>query len=156
MRIEKLKESDNENDAPLNNDEYLIDSKVPYNLKEDFRFKRPHSYSMGKHRANVSTWKELLVSTCKYLYKLNPELFKSFASDQSMQWGSTFNFSENKDLLRGPEQIKESGVYVETNKDSIAVRQLIIKMLEKYNLDVSNFKVYLRADYTDKRKTNKA
>lgn len=153
LRIENLKEADKESRLTLD-DDYLLDSKVPYNLKEDFRFKRPYAFSMGEHYAKVSTWKELLVATCNYLNKLNPEMFHSFASDQSMQWGKTYNFSENKDLLRGPALIEGSNVYVETNKDSIAVRQLIIKMLERYNLDVLEFKVYLRADYTDRRKSN--
>jgi len=37
---------------------------------------------------------------------------------------------------------------VETNLSANAMRNLIIKMLQKYNLKPSEFKVFLRADYS--------
>lgn len=129
-------------------DKYAVDTKKPHSLKEDFRFKRPHSFRFKRHYAKVTTWRELLVETCKYLYEVNPEKFKSFAEDASMQWGETYNFSTDKTKIRGPVLIGDSGVYVETVKDSIAVRQMIIKMLTKYDLNVDNFKVYFSADYS--------
>lgn len=140
----------------LNYDEYLVNTEEPHSLQEDFRHKRPHAFGIANHYAKISTWKEMLVATCEYLYKLNPEMFKSFVDDKDMHWGKTYNFSNDKKLLRTAKLIKGSKVYVETSKDSIAVRQLIIKMLEKYNLDNSDYKVYLRADYTERHNTQKA
>lgn len=129
-------------------DPFAVDVKEPHSLQEDFRHKRPHSFRFKRHYAKVSTWRELLVETCKYLYQLDPDKFKSFAEDHSMQWGETFNFSTDKTKIRGPVLIGDSGVYVETIKDSIAVRQMIIKMLKKYDLKVESFKVYFQADYS--------
>lgn len=131
--------------------EYKADESVPYTLNDNFKFKRPYKFKLENHAAEITTWKEMLVKTCEYLNELNPTLFESFASDKSMQWGETHNFSKDKDLLRGPVKIEGSEVYVETNKDSIAVRQIIAKMLSKYDINKDDYQVFLRADYTDKR-----
>ena len=90
----------------------------------------------------------MLVKTAEYLNNLNPELFSTFVDDKSMRWGDKVNFTKNAKALREPTLIEGSGIYVETSKDSIAVRQLVIKMLEIFNIDIKNYKVFLRADYT--------
>lgn len=133
-------------------DEYAVDNTIPHDLKEDYRFKRPFAFQLKDHYQKAFTWKEVLIKTCEYLNKLDPKLFESFASDDSMQWGKTFNFSKDKTLLRNPQLIEGSDVYVKTTKDANAVRQLIIKMLNKYGFEMSDYKIYLRADYTEKQK----
>lgn len=133
-------------------DEYQVDENVAYTLNDDFRFKRPYKFQLNEHVEEVSTWKEMLVKTCEYLNQLNPKTFEAFASDKSMQWGETYNFSKKAKLLRAPVKINNSNVYIETSKDSIAVRQMIAKMLGKFEIDKESFKVFLRADYTDRRK----
>lgn len=153
LKVDNIEEEDNKRLQQY--DQYLVSTDVPHGLNEDFRFKRPYAFSMGKHYQEVSTWKEMLVATCEYLNKLNPKMFESFAEDKSMQWGQTYNFSKNPDLLRTGALIEGSDVYVETSKDSIAVRQLIIKMLDRFELNTEDFKVFLRADYTDRRKGRK-
>lgn len=131
--------------------EHKADENIAYTLKDDFKFKRPYKFKLGKHEEEITTWKEMLIKTCEYLNKLNPTLFDSFTRDKSMQWGDTFNFSKDKELLRGPVKISNSDVFVETNKDSIAVRQIVAKMLDKFGINKEEYKVFIRADYTDKR-----
>lgn len=152
LEIEDEQVQKEDNKRLRGNDEYLVNTDVPHGLNEDFRFKRPYAFSMGNHYQEVSTWKEMLVATCEYLNKLDPKKFESFADDKTMQWGQTYNFSKNKNLLRTGTLIEGSKVYVETSKDSIAVRQLIVKMLDRFELNTDDFKVFLRADYTDRRK----
>lgn len=132
-------------------DEYAVNTEEPHSLQEDFRFKRPHAFQIGKYYDEATTWKEMLIRTCEYLNKLDPEKFESFADDESMQWGETHNFSKNKDLIREPQLINGSKVYVEIAKGSIGARQMIIKMLGSYEIDIDDYKVYLRADYSPKR-----
>lgn len=131
--------------------DYKADESVPYTLKDNFKFKRPYKFELGNHTSEISTWKEMLINTCEYLNSINSELFESFADDKSMKWGDTYNFSKDPEVMRGPVKIPNSDVYVETTKDSIAVRQLVAKMLDKYNIDKDSYKVYIRADYTDRR-----
>lgn len=147
----KAKKTEN-TQTTLDYDEYLVDTNIPHNLQEDYRHKRPHAFSINDHYVEVSTWKEMLAATCDYLYNLNPEIFKSFVDDKSMHWGKTYNFSKDINALRTGTLVNGSDIYIETSKDSIAVRQLVIKMLEKYMLDLSVYKVFLRADYTERHK----
>lgn len=132
-------------------DEYAVDNTIPHDLKEDYRFKRPFAFQLEKHYQKAFTWREVLIKTCEYLNELDPKMFESFASDDSMQWGDTFNFSKDKALLRSPQLIKNSDVYVKTTKDANAVRQLVIKMLDKYGFKMDDYKIFLRADYTERQ-----
>lgn len=131
--------------------EYKADENVAYSLKDDFKFKRPYKFELENHTSEISTWKEMLIKTCEYLNSIDKKLFESFAEDKSMQWGDTHNFSKDPEMLRRPVKVTKSKVYVETSKDSIAVRQIVAKMLDKYNIDKEKYKVFIRADYTDKR-----
>lgn len=133
-------------------DEYLVDTTIPHSLNEDFRFKRPFAFQLGDHYQNVSTWKDMLLLTCEHLNALNPKLFQTFTYDKAMKWGNTHKFSTDKELIRNPVEIGNTGVYVETSKDSIAVRQLIVRMLDKFQIKKGDYKVFLRADYTERYK----
>jgi hypothetical protein len=128
--------------------QFEVDTTKPYNLNMDFRHKRPHAISINDDFIEISTWKEMLVKTAEYLYNLNPELFNTFLTEKSLMWGDKVNFTKDPKKLREAARIEGSDIYVEISKDSIAVRQLVIKMLEIFNIDTSNYKVYLRADYT--------
>jgi uncharacterized protein YeeX (DUF496 family) len=45
-------------------------------------------------------------------------------------------------------------IYVETNMSSNSIRNIIIKMLKEYNIKISDFKLYFRADYTNMNMEN--
>lgn len=135
--------------------DYEVNVNEPHGLDECFRFKRPFAFQLGNHYQKAHTWKELLIKTCSHLHQLNPEVFSSFAEDNSMQWGKTFNFSAEKNDIREPVIIGDSGIYVETAKDSMGTRQLVIKMLNAFNINLDEYKVYLRADYSPKREYDK-
>lgn len=139
----------------INYEEYSVDNTKAYDLSTNFRHKRPHAISIKNDYISVTTWREMLIKTAEYLYNLNPKTFKSFPNDTTMSWGNKFNFSKDINQLRSPALVANSGIFVETAKDSIAVRQLVIKMLEKFDIDISDYKVYLRADYTPLHVDNK-
>jgi len=143
----KTKKSKSKTDN-VNYDEYSVDTKIPHELNEDFRHKRPHAFTIKGDYIEISTWKEMLVKTSEYLYNLNPKIFKSFIDDKSLSWGGKINFTKDKSLVRDGALIEGSNIYIETSKDSIAVKQLIIKMISKYEIKTSDYQVFLRADYT--------
>ncbi|MFR7936351.1 MAG: hypothetical protein ACLU4S_13320 [Clostridium perfringens] len=43
----------------------------------------------------------------------------------------------------------DSGIYIETNLSSNGIRNLIIKILGKYNIKINKVKIYFRADYAE-------
>jgi len=46
--------------------------------------------------------------------------------------------------------LENSNIYIETSKTSNAVRQLVKKMLDKYEIDFNNYNIFLRADASEK------
>ena len=71
----------------------------------------------------------------------------NFAEMPSMNGKKRRYFSFDKEELRKPKMIANK-IYVETNQSSNAIRNLIIKMLKKFNYNINDFKVYFRADYS--------
>lgn len=134
--------------------DYEVDTSIPYGLNENFKFKRPHAFELKGNYMETSTWKEVLIETCKVLYYIDPNKFSTFSEGDTMKWGGTFNFSRDKDMIREPAIVGDSGIYVESAKDSMGTRQLIIKMLDVFNIDQDEYKVYLRADYSPKREND--
>ena len=51
-------------------------------------------------------------------------------------------------LMRSPQKLQNMDMYVETNFSANFIRNLIIKMINHYKIPLSEFKIYLRADYT--------
>lgn len=134
---------------PLTED-FCIDPDKPFDLNQDFRFTKPYAFQINKDIVEVSSWREVLIETANYLNRLNPDIMQSFIEDKSMHWGDTFNFATDKNSLRNPALIENSNIYIETSKTSNAVRQLVKKMLDKYEIDFNNYNIFLRADASER------
>lgn len=128
---------------------YTVDSEVVHTLHEDFTYTRPAAFEFSGKRIEVRTWQQMLIKTCEMLMALDRERFANFENDPTMQGRKQKLFSTNPANNRNPHKLKDSELYVETNLSANAMRNLIIKMLQKYSLKTSDFKVFLRADYTN-------
>ena len=51
--------------------------------------------------------------------------------------------------MRAVVEIKSANIYVTTNLSANGIRNLLIKMLNKYNIRLSDYKIYLKADYSE-------
>lgn len=51
--------------------------------------------------------------------------------------------------MRAAREIKLANIYVETNLSANGIRNLLIKILNKYNIKLSDYKIYLKADYSE-------
>ena len=142
-------ENDTEEEPGLPNYQaYAVDSQVVHNLHEDFTYTRPAAFEFKGERVEVRTWQQMLIKTCEMLMALDRERFVNFENDPTMRGRKTKLFSTNPANIRNPHKLQDSELYVETNLSANSMRNLIIKMLQKYNLKPSEFKVFLRADYT--------
>ena len=148
---EDLKEMDqiDEKSMPNYND-YLVDTEVEHNLYEDLTHKRPCAFKIEGTRVGIKDWKGVLVQTINYLAKKDPNIVRSFVDDSKMNGKKVIYFSRVKlPTMRAVVEIKSVNIYVATNLSANGIRNLLIKMLNKYNIKLSDYKIYLKADYSE-------
>lgn len=148
---EDLKEMDqiDEKSIPNYND-YLVDTEVEHNLYEDLTHKRPCAFKIEGTRVGIKDWKGVLVQTINYLAKKDPNIVRSFVDDSKMNGKKVIYFSRVKlPTMRAVVEIKSVNIYVATNLSANGIRNLLIKMLNKYNIKLSDYKIYLKADYSE-------
>jgi hypothetical protein len=137
-----------EDSKSVNYEEYKVDSKIPHTLYEDFSHKRPHAIEFNNKRIEVKTWLEVLLETCNVLISKDQDLFHKLSNDPKMKGKKSAYLTEDPNLLRKPVKLKNTTLYIESNLSANSIRNLIVKMLQKYGIKASEFLIYLRADYS--------
>lgn len=146
--LTKIEESD-EKDIPNYND-FLVDNKVEHTLYEDYTHKRPCAFSIEGNYIEVNDWKNVLVETLNYLGNKNRAVLDSFVDDRKMNGKKVIYFAKNEaSIKRAPRKIDSGNIYVETNQSANSIRTLLIKVLNKCNINISQYKIFLRADYSE-------
>jgi len=145
---------DNSNDVSEketpNYSEYLVDTEIEHNLYEDLTHKRPCAIKIEGNRMEIKDWKSALVQTSNYLAKKDPVMVRSFVDNPKMNGKKVIYFSRVKlPTMRAAREIKNANIYIETNLSANGIRNLLIKMLNKYNIKLSDYKIYLKADYSE-------
>lgn len=133
---------------------YVVDHSIPHTLYENFEFKRPIGFKLKDSEIPAATWIDVFLSTCEILCKIDLQVFKSFIADKNMNGRKMNYFSCSKDNMRKPRKLECADVYIESNLSANSIKQIIIKMLRKYNIKITEFIVYFRADYTELNKNN--
>ena len=129
---------------------YLVDTEVEHNLYEDLTHKRPCAFKIEGTRVEIKDWKGALVKTIDYLAKKDPSIVRSFVDDSKMNGKKVIYFSRVKlPTMRAVVEIKSVNIYVTTNLSANGIRNLLIKILNKYNIRLSDYKIYLKADYSE-------
>lgn len=129
---------------------YLVDTEVEHNLYEDLTHKRPCAFKIEDTRVEIKDWKGALVKTIEYLAKKDPSIVRSFVDDSKMNGKKVIYFSRDKlPTMRAVVEIKSVNIYVATNLSANGIRNLLIKILNKYNIRLSDYKIYLKADYSE-------
>lgn len=132
--------------------DYYVDINVEHSLYEDYTHKRPWAFRMNSQNViQVSTWKEMLIKTCELLMAVNTEKFLGFEKLERMNGRKRKYFSKVDTSMKEP-MLVDNEIYVETHMNSNGFRNLIIKLLKEYDFKVSEFKIYLKADYTNMKK----
>lgn len=130
--------------------DYLVDMEVEHNLYEDLTHKRPCAIKIEGNRIEIKDWKSALVQTINYLAIKDPTIIRSFVDNPKMNGKKVIYFSRVKlPTMRAAREIKNANIFIETNLSANGIRNLLIKMLNKYNIKLSDYKIYLRADYSD-------
>ena len=148
---EEIEPSDSTEDSfpnRINYGEYAVDESVPHDLFSSVTHKKPAAFRYKGRKYNVRTWSGMLLKICELLYEENEELFVSFASDSSMQGKRTPRFSTTKTALRRPAQVKNAGIFIETNLSANKIRKSVLAMLEKYGIASDAVQIYFSKDLT--------
>lgn len=64
--------------------------------------------------------------------------------------GKKVNYiSKAEDQMRKPVKLKNHDIYIETNMSANSIRNLLVKLLKRYEIKITDYQIFLRADYTD-------
>ena len=134
----------------LNYDQYRVDTNIEYTLYENLTNKRPYAFQIEENKALVNTWQEMLIKTVELLFDKDSDKMKSFAADEEMNGRKVRYFSlSNQANMRKPVKITNAEFFVETNRNANSIRNSIISMLQRYEVKITDFKIFLRADYSE-------
>lgn len=130
---------------------YRVDNSVEHNLFEDFTYTKACGFNFCGQYVEVANMKWVLVETCTLLAQLDPNKMKSLLTDKSMK-GRKVSYFDIKGVVENncvkSEKIPGTNIYVWTASSCNMTRNLIRKVLKKFNIPLNQFKIYLRADYS--------
>ncbi|WP_295399678.1 hypothetical protein [uncultured Thiocystis sp.] len=124
-----------------------LDRRIPHNLEEDFRYKRPVVFTLnGVPFDGTNTWSQVHETLCRYLATLKPDVFDALPdnTDFTSSKGRKY-FSRDATDLRGPGYYGR-GVVEETNLSANLIRDNIRRLLGTFGIQEDAFIVYLRQD----------
>ena len=142
-------EEKEEREIPNYND-YVVDSNVQHTLYEDFTHTRPVAFELQSKKYDVRDWKDMLVQACNVAAQINKEIIMNFPNNKRMNGKKVTYFAYNKnDIVRAPKKIDNIDLFVSTNHSANSIRNIIMNILREYKISMNDFKIYLRADYSE-------
>lgn len=150
-RIKKLGDNSEVDKELPNYEEYRVDNKIVHTLDEDFVNKRPYAFALEGDGKRVTTWTAMLRETCQLLTEKGQDTFINFITDPEMQGKKRSYFAYDGEEMNSPLKIKvgTEEVYVESHLSANGIRDLIKKILDRYEIKIDNYNVYFRADYSE-------
>lgn len=149
VRIDRIEEMQAESRNGGTNTRQIaeLDKSVPHNLHESFTFKRPYGFIL-KDRAfqKLLTWREVYTLTCLTLAQENPKLFTNLPTNSafiSRRGNPTFSLQATD--LRTPIHIT-NGIYAEGNLSANHIRDVIVKLLDLFEMPIEAMRIFLRED----------
>lgn len=134
-------------------EQYRVDTNIEHSLYENMCHKRPYAFEVEGSKVMADTWIDVLIKTAEILFKKDRTIIESFANDENMNGRKMRYFSlHDKSGMRKPVQLAGTELFIETNLSANSIRNILVKMLQKYGIKITEYKVYLRADYSDLHK----
>lgn len=111
-------------------DERLLPEEE-YSIKENILVTgyTPKKIIIDEESFLVRSWKEMLMTTCKYLYNLDSDLFVSLKNNPRFKKFISYK----KENLRSPKKV--NGLYVETNHNAKDTLSYIVLLFEEYKIE---------------------
>lgn len=137
---------------PKDYDKYKVNENERHTLYESFIHKRPCAFVIENKKFEASNWKEVLVKTCDYLGEKNSRILKEIVEKEKIKGRKRNLLSFSKESMFSPGKLKYVNGYVETNLSADGVKNLIKRLLKIYEISLTKYSVYFRADYTSLNK----
>ena len=137
------------NEKELNKyEQCAVNSNEAHSLNEEFTNKRPCGFSLLDKSVEVKEWKSMLIETCNILAEIDPQIILDCCNDPNMNGRKAIYFARYQvPTMKAPRKLDNLDLYLETNLSANGIRNLIIKMLDRYGITMDEFKIYLRTDY---------
>lgn len=144
----------NNSEINYNDKSFNADTNIPHTLYEDFTYTKPAGIEIENTYLEANEWRDVFNKCCQYLLKRDQDIFTSFLTDVTMQGRKCKYFSYDSSELREGVCIKGSKIYIEYNVSATFVRNIIIKMLEKYEIPKRSCHIFIRRDLTSLHSEN--
>lgn len=152
--LDESDSNDNIHNINYNDKSFDADSNLPHTIYEDFTYTKPAGIEIENTYLEANEWRDVFKKCCQYLLKKDKRIFMSFLNDPTMQGRTRKYFSFDKSELRDGGLVYGSNIYIECNVNAVFVRNIIIKMLEKYEIPKRNCHLFIRRDLTSLHNNN--
>lgn len=156
---ENLEDENIEDDKEIKNfpdySSYIVDSTIPHTLYEDFTHAKACGFEFNGIKYETKNMRDVMLTLCRILAEENKNKMINFINDPTMQGRKAPYFSNKliiEDNINKNEKVGDLDVYVWVNLSCNQIRNVIRRILKKYNYKFEDFKIYLRADYKDLHK----
>ncbi len=96
------------------------------------------AFVLSGTRYEVKYWIEVLTQVCRIMYKCHRD---SFHKVLQLRGTKRPYFTENMDELRIPQQIENSGIYMETNLSSNSIVNICLNVIALFSYSAKDFSV---------------
>lgn len=123
-------------DDQYNKDYEKADVNIEYYLSDDINFTstKPKNITIYNVTYSIDSWKDFLKIICKYFYRLDKSIFRSFILDKDF-CPNTKKIIDSDDLkMSSPFEIDE-GLYIETNFNANYLLSISKLIAEKYGFE---------------------
>lgn len=138
-----------EKTLPKDYDKYRVDENEKHTLYESFKNKRPCAFSIENQKFEINNWKEVLLKTCSYLISKNKKIMEEIVKNESIKGRKRILLSKNRNQIFNPEKLNYIDGYIETNLSADSIKNLIKRILKLYDIPLTKYFIYLRADYNN-------
>lgn len=151
---EEIEEAVEKREIP-NYSEYAIDTSIPHSLYEDFTHTKACGFKLNDTVYEAKNMRGVIIRLCEILAEKDSNKIISFIDDPSMKGRKAPYFSNKliiEDGINKNEQIGNLNVYVWVNLSCNQIRNVIKRILRKFDLSFESFKIFLRADFKELHK----
>lgn len=131
---------------------YSVDNEVAHDLYESYTFKRPYAFVWQGEKLYATNFKAILLHVANTLLNIHGDEFRQLTNNEIFIGRKNRMLSPNPAELLDPKLLDDNKTYIFSCLSSDAIIRFIRKLLEYFNYDVEEFKIYLRADYNDLHK----